>query len=242
MILTGSLILAGYSVENRLILGIDNSTDFLNIAISVEERIVEERHIRNKKVPSEILPVEVARMLSDHGYTIDDVSLIVVTLGPGSFTGIRVGLAFCKGIRAGKGIPLIGVPTLDLLVYHFAFMEGYYLCPLIDAKKGEVFLSLYHVLQDNIERITEYQAVKPEGLVDIIKTPCLCFGTGTILCEPVLSSIKGVKMVKDAFYRIYGEALIKEGLRRAVQSEIYDLKPIYGRRSEAEIKFNVKLS
>ena len=62
----------------------------------------------------------------------------------------------------------------------------------------------------------------------------------TALLNP--SFIKGVKMVKDAFYRIYGEALIKEGLRRAVQSEIYDLKPIYGRRSEAEIKFNVKLS
>jgi tRNA threonylcarbamoyladenosine biosynthesis protein TsaB len=228
-------------MENRLVLGVDNSIDFLNIAISIEEKLIEERNIRGKRAPSETLPVEVSHILSDHGYTIDNMSLIIVTLGPGSFTGIRVGLAFCKGLSIGKGIPLIGVPTLDVLALPLSFMEGHYLCPMIDAKKGEVFLSLYHISGGNIERLIDYQAVKPKDLGSVVKTPCVCFGTGVALCEEPLSSIDGVDMIKDAFYRISGETLIKEGLKRAAQTGQHDLNPIYGRRSEAEIKLGVKI-
>jgi hypothetical protein len=83
--------------------------------------------------------------------------------------------------------------------------------------------------------------VKPKDLGSVVKTPCICFGTGVVLCEETLSAVDGVDMIKDAFYRISGETLIKEGLKSAARAEQHDLKPIYGRRSEAEIKFGVKL-
>jgi tRNA threonylcarbamoyladenosine biosynthesis protein TsaB len=226
---------------SRLVLGIDNSIDFLNIAIAVEERLIEERHIRSKRAPSEILPLEVLQMLDDHGYKTGDLGLIVATLGPGSFTGIRVGLAFCKGLRAGGGIPLVGVPTLDVLASPFSFMETHYLCPMLDAKKGEVFLSLYKVSGGEIERLTPYQSVKPKEVAAIVKAPCICFGTGAHLFQPFVDGMDGLTIVKDGFSVLSGEALIREGLKRAEAAVPVDLKPIYGRRSEAEIKFNVEL-
>lgn len=226
-------------MENRIVLGIDNSMDFLSIALSIEDRIIEERHIRNKKTPSEILPVEISHMLSNNGYTINDIHLVAATLGPGSFTGIRVGIAFCKGLNAGSNVPLVGVSTLDVLASPFSFMEGYYLCPLIDAKKGEVFTSMYHVSDGHARRLTDYRSVKPEHLTDLIKTPCICFGTGTAICESVLSGIHDVRIIREGFLQISGEALIKEGLKKESISGKIPLEPIYCRKSEAEIKFNV---
>ena len=230
-------------MENRVILGIDNSLDFLNIAISSGDKLIEERHIGNKRVPSGIIPVEVSHLLSANGYTINDVYSMVVTLGPGSFTGIRVALAFCKGISSGKNIPLIGVPTLDVLASPFAFMEGHFLCPLIDAKKGEVFYSLYYVTHGEIERLEGYMSARPEDIGGIVKTPCICFGTGVRLCEAYLSSMSGgVTLIKDSFMRVSGEALIREGLKRLSSDTGGTMVPIYGRKSEAEIKFNVTLT
>jgi len=229
-------------LENRVILCIDNSLDSLNLVLAEENRIVAERRARNRRVPSEMLPIAVSGILADSGYGVKDITNILVTLGPGSFTGIRVALAFCKGINAALNIPVNGVPTLDVLSFPLAFMDGHYLCPLIDAKKGEVFCSLYRTRQGNIERLSEYHALKPQNIPALVKTPCVCFGTGTLLCEEALSGINGVTLVKDRFQAISGEALLKTGLPLIVGSPPGEVKPIYGRRSEAEIKFNVELT
>lgn len=228
-------------MQTRLILAIDNSLDFLNIALAHDHELLEERHVKPRKPPSQIIPGEVLQILADHSCPIDNVSLIVATLGPGSFTGIRVGLAFCKGLATGRNVPLIGVPTLDALVAPFSFMEGSYICPLIDAKKGEVFTSLYFVSHGNLERLSDYQALKPPDVPGIIRTPCLCFGTGTKICADLLSPIENVAFIGEGFSRISGEMLIREGLRREKQKTGNDLRPIYGRRSEAEIKFGVNV-
>jgi tRNA threonylcarbamoyladenosine biosynthesis protein TsaB len=228
-------------MHNRLVLALDNSLDFLNIALAHEEALLEERHVKPHKPPSQSIPGEVLQILADHDYHIEDLSLIIVTLGPGSFTGIRVGLAFGKGLASGRKIPLIGVSTLDVLASPLKFLEGHYLCPLLDAKKGEVFASLYHVSNGSIKRNSDYQALKPAEVTRTLKTPCLCFGTGVRICQNFLSSVDGVLLMKDDFSRISGEALIKVGLERASREKCHDLKPIYGRRSEAEIKFGVEV-
>ena len=228
-------------MQNRLVLAIDNSLDFLNIALAREDGLLDERHIKPHRPPSQIIPGEVLRILDDHNHTVDEVSLLVTTIGPGSFTGIRVGLSFCKGLASGKNIPLVGVPTLDVLASPFSFMEDHYLCPLVDAKKGEVFASLYGVSRGNVNRLTEYRALKPGDVPSTLQTPCLCFGTGVSICADTLGSMSNVVIMGQGFSRISGELLIREGLRREAHGARHDLKPIYGRRSEAEIKFGVNV-
>jgi len=230
-------------LENRVILCIDNSLDSLNLVLAEENRIIAERRARNRRVPSEMLPIAVSGILADSGYGFKDITNILVTLGPGSFTGIRVALAFCKGINAALNIPVNGVPTLDVLSFPLR-LHGWSLplAPSLDAKKGEVFCSLYRTRQGNIERLSEYHALKPQNIPTLVKTPCVCFGTGALLCEEALSGINGVTLVKDRFQAISGEALLKTGLPLITGSPPAEVKPIYGRRSEAEIKFNVELT
>jgi tRNA threonylcarbamoyladenosine biosynthesis protein TsaB len=222
-----------------LIAAIDNSLDLLNIAVADDEKILTERNIKSSQAPSEIIATALSSALADADRTIDDIKTIFVTLGPGSFTGIRVSLAFCKGISSSKKIPLIGVPTLDVLALPLAYREGSYLCPLINARKGEVFISLYFASRGTLKRLIDYRAVKPEAVSKIIQKPCICFGTGLTICEDILSATEGVTMEKDKYTMVSAEALIKAGIAMMTQSPDNKIKPIYGRRSEAEIKFNV---
>lgn len=225
-------------MENRLILAIDNSLDEFVIVLSADERIVEEKHIRSKKNTSEIIGSQVMEILDFHGFSVNQLNLIIVTLGPGTFTGIRVGLAFCKGLASGLNIPIVGVSTLDVLGAYFSSFEDYFIFPVIDAKKGEVFYALYVVENASLIRTTDYASKRPQDAVKHIKTPCICFGSGVNLCEPYISDKKETILIKDAFKNISGEQLIKVGLQKAITDERLPLIPVYGRKSEAEIKFN----
>jgi tRNA threonylcarbamoyl adenosine modification protein YeaZ len=222
-----------------LIAAIDNSLDFLNIAVADDGKILAERNIKSSETPSQIIATVLSDALADTGRSIADIKAVFVTLGPGSFTGIRVSLAFCKGITSARDIPLIGVPTLDVLAQPLSHMDGYFLCPIIDAKKSEVFLSLYHASKEKLKRLTDYRAVKPEMIHEIIRKPCICFGTGITACEPFLNGTEGVRIEHDTYRTITAGALITTGLDIMHSSAEYDTKLIYGRKSEAEIKFNV---
>ena len=214
--------------------------DFLNIALSAPDGRIDERRIKESRSVSEILPEKIEEILSANAATFADVSEIRVTLGPGSFTGIRIGLSFCKGIRAATGIPLQGIPTLDALAFPLIDKQGSYLCPLIDARKSEVFLALYHTSGTVLTRQTGYIAVKPEDVPAIIKTPCICFGTGLRIAEQYLSSLDGVTIIRDAHDHIRAATLVDEKIDTILNKHL-PLNPIYGRRSEAEIKFNVMI-
>lgn len=229
--------------KNDILLAIDNSLSSLTIVLSEGEHIMEERSIQGHRHPSEIIASCVAGILSDHACSINDVSTLIVTLGPGSFTGIRVALAFCKGIKTGRHIPLIGLPTLDVMAFPFRFMDGHYLSPLIDAKKGEVFFCLYHAQEKTIVRLTDYHAIKPEELIQYLKKPCIIFGSGAGLCKRLLHGYDGITIIDaEEFSRISGEALIRYGIEMMTHRERQMNEPIYGRRSEAEIKYGITIS
>jgi tRNA threonylcarbamoyladenosine biosynthesis protein TsaB len=229
-------------VAGKVVLAIDNSLDYLNLALGEDGTLIEERHGRLAEPTSEILALKVRTFLSDHGYLVQDLNTLAVTLGPGSFTGIRVALAFCKGLSQGLGIDLVGVPTLDVLAHPFRHMEGYQVVPLVDAKKGEVFAATYRASGGKLERESDYQAVKPAHVVDMLREPCLVFGTGLRLCEDFLREHPGAILVREEFSRVQGEALLRLGIDAHSTGEHVFAEPIYGRKSEAEIKFNVTIS
>jgi tRNA threonylcarbamoyladenosine biosynthesis protein TsaB len=222
-----------------LIAAIDNSLDSLNIAVANDEKVLAERNVISSRTPSEIIATVLSDVLADADRNIADIEAIFVTLGPGSFTGIRVSLAFCKGIASARNVPLIGVPTLDVLARPLSGMDGYFICPIIDAKKSEVFLSLYYVSKEGLKRFTDYRAVRPEMIHEIIRKPCICYGTGATICEQFLIGMEGVMIERDIYRTITAEALIKTGIDIMNNAAEHDTKLIYGRKSEAEIKFNV---
>jgi tRNA threonylcarbamoyladenosine biosynthesis protein TsaB len=227
-------------MEGEIVLAIDNSLEHLCIAISVGEEILEERRIKGRESPSQIIGEEVMQILEKRRLEIKDLSLLISTKGPGSFTGIRVALAFLKGIRAGLGIGLVGVPTLDCLAYPFSFLKGFYILPTIDAKKGEIFCALYLAEGLSIRRLTSYEARKPDIVLEMIREPCLIFGSGVKL---LADRIEGRHLIlhNGLFDHVPMQALIRLGIENAKRKE-ENVVPLYGRRSEAEIKFDVHLT
>jgi tRNA threonylcarbamoyladenosine biosynthesis protein TsaB len=226
-------------MANRLVLAIDNSIDHLVLALAGNRGLIEERRIKESRSPSQILPEAAGAILRSHGHTVRDLTGLVVTLGPGSFTGIRVALSFCKGIHAATRVHITGIPTLDALAFALTDREGSYLCPLVDAKKSEVFLSLYRVTGGTLTRLSPYTALRPKEAGKVVKTPCICFGTGSRLCEEHLAGIEGITMIHDEYDQVRGKVLVDDRLPLAGPGPSNDLKPVYGRRSEAEITFNI---
>ena len=102
--------------------------------------------------------------------------------------------------------------------------------------------ALYRAGEGSLERLSGYRAVKPGEIPAIVRTPCVCFGTGARLAEEFLAGMEGVTLIKDAFSAVSGERLIREALGRAAHGSAEEPQPIYGRRSEAEIKFNVAVT
>ncbi|HEX2966358.1 MAG TPA: tRNA (adenosine(37)-N6)-threonylcarbamoyltransferase complex dimerization subunit type 1 TsaB [Syntrophorhabdaceae bacterium] len=221
---------------------IDNSLDLLNIAVADNVTVLAQQSISNSEVPSSVIAVELSRTLERAGIEMKSIGTVFATLGPGSFTGIRVSLAFCKGICAAMDLPLIGVPTLDVLAQPFSTMEGSFLCPLIDAKKGEVFTCLYHVSEGVLRNISGYRSLKPADVPHFIRKPCICFGTGTPICEQFLVDAEGVRLEKNTYDQIRIPAFVSAGNIQLKNETQYETKPIYGRKSEAEIKFNLTVA
>ena len=222
------------------ILAIETATIAGSVAIIDDNAgLVGEIRVDVKVVHAERLMPSIEWLLKASNFHISDFDAFAVSIGPGSFTGIRVSLAFCKGISSAANIPLIGVPTLDVLAQSLSHMNGHFLCPIIDAKKSEVFISLYHASKGELKKLIDDRAVKPGTVTDIIQKPCICFGTGIIACEPFMHGTEGIKIEKNAYKAVTADALIKTGIDTMKNSMKYNAKLIYGRKSEAEIKFNV---
>jgi tRNA threonylcarbamoyladenosine biosynthesis protein TsaB len=228
-------------LASELLLAIDNSMEFLNVALAAGHDLLEERHIAGDRHPSEIIGVAVSRMLEDHGLSVSDLSRLIITVGPGSFTGIRVALAFSKGLCAGLNIPITPLPTLDVLASTLSFLEGRRICPLIDAKKGEVFAAQYLIRDREAILTAGYRSLRPEALEGIIEGPFVFAGTGIDVARPVLERLPGATILRQGFNRVTGEALIREGMKQGTAVSAGEVKPLYCRRSEAEIKFKVSV-
>jgi len=105
------------------------------------------------------LPAAVDELMRDAGIAIRDLSAIAVGTGPGSFTGLRVGLSYAKGLAAGARTKIVGIPSLDAMAFCGSCSAdahpGVKICPILDARKGEVYTCLYEVVNDALEKITD---------------------------------------------------------------------------------------
>jgi tRNA threonylcarbamoyladenosine biosynthesis protein TsaB len=125
---------------------------------------------------SEFLPPMVEQALAKSGARLEDVSLLVCGRGPGSFTGLRTGLALAKGLAFGAGVPALGVGSLDALAAGSGAPAGALVVPLIDARHQEVFAALYRVEEagsfgaPSARRLSEASAVRPGRLPDLIRS------------------------------------------------------------------------
>jgi len=165
---------------------IDSSGDTGSVALSENDRIIAFKSCNDQKEQAGFLQPAIKEMLDEKGISIHDLSAVAVTIGPGSYTGLRVGLATAKGLCFAAGLPLITLTTTYMMAAgarselnkSFPAYSSYYLCPMIDARRMEVFLALYdeqlHIIQEPAAFILD----APDMFTFKEDKPVFCFGNG----------------------------------------------------------------
>ena len=226
------------------VIAIETATMVGSIAILDAARVISEVTLNARATHSERLMATIDRLLSDSDLSIDDMDGIAVSIGPGSFTGLRIGLSAAKGLSYASGKPLLGIPTLDALALNMTF-SSYLICPIQDARKGEVYTALYRPGAKSPEKMTDDIVVSPDALAGMITEKTIFLGDGVNRYRELL-----VKQLGE----LYNEAPIPLQLPRASNVAMLALKrlekgdtddpftmiPRYIRKSEAEIRWREK--
>lgn len=147
------------------ILGIDSSGLVASVALVTDDNLTAEYTINFKKTHSQTLLPMLDEIVTMTGISLSDIDAIAVAAGPGSFTGLRIGSATAKGLGLALKKPLIGVPTVDGLAYNL-FGTDKVICPLMDAKRDQVYTGLYDYVDDKLHIISPQQAVSIDDIID----------------------------------------------------------------------------
>ena len=172
------------------VLGFDTSTDLLSMAVVEDERLVGELTVRDARGPTERLAVLLRDFLEHLGLTVRDVDALAVGIGPGSWTGTRVGVTTGKVLAFATGKPISGVPSFDAMVYGCGVQEGT-VCVLSDCGRDRVFCATYQVRDGAYRRVTDYAALPLQEALKGVSGRTLFIGQGALRHREALSALEG---------------------------------------------------
>ncbi len=228
-----------------LILTIENSGMCGSIALISGSHCIAEHSLLSKLTHSKRLLSTLDRVMVETETHWSDIDAIAISLGPGSFTGLRIGLSTVKGLAMATGIPLIGISSLDGLACQFSFTSQL-ICPLLDARKKEVYAALYRASENGcIELISDYLVLPPAELIGRIDEPTIFIGDGVEVYRDLLQEKLGRNALFANGHLNFAKAssIGFLALAKWQQKDFLDpasVTPTYIRPSDAEINFNKK--
>lgn len=244
-----------------LVLGVDTSTEFLSVALINGKKVLANYDAVGKLNHSALLVPTIKKAFAKAGKKIRDVALFSVGIGPGSFTGLRVGVTAIRGLAIALDKPLIGIPTMDAIAYngYQALRPGPILCqytvkgpaplicPILDAKKSQVYACIYRVSGDKIVKKSGYllesvdaliRRLNPLGMVrengkrSRTNGRILFLGDGVPLYKDRLLSGQGMnaEFIEDKRWFPKASVIAEMGLKKFQKGKgdnPYDLEPMY---------------
>lgn len=223
------------------LLAIETSTMVGGVAIMEDDTLIAESRINVKITHSERIMGAVDHMLTQSGMKIGDMDVFAIAIGPGSFTGLRVGLSTVKGLVYATGKRLVSVSTLEAFAWNVPFSK-YQVCPLLDARKKEVYAGIFRWDGNGFTRVMNEQTVRIDKLLSGINEPTIFLGEGSIIYKDNIKAWLNDSAIfghpQDMVPSPANVAYI--GMIKAKKGEFEDpirLVPLYIRKSEAEIKF-----
>ncbi len=225
------------------ILAIDTSTPFASIAIAVDNQIVAESLVNTNRTLSARLMPEIERLLTCADLKITDIDIFASSIGPGSFTGVRGGVATIQGLALATGKPCAGFSSLAMLAMNFS-LSSLLVCPLLDARKSEVYAALYDCSSPlPLARITDC-VLPPAAFLDQIAActdlPVIFAGEGAQRYHDLIAERCGDRAIFAPFplhspRAAHGIMLVADAVRRDALLEPRQLLPAYLRVSDAEM-------
>lgn len=219
------------------ILGIDTTATACSVALYSDRLLAQESVLHGPTHSQTLLPF-VKKVLEDGGCTLGELDLISISAGPGSFTGLRIGISAVKGLAFSDSIPCVGVSTLEALATNARILEGFTVCPVMDARRSEFYNALFRIENGVPIRLTEDRAISGENLA----AECASFsklivlGDGAEKFSAMFPGFLAALAPEDIRYQ-NGESVCLVGLRdheRGKTVSCNDLSPAYLRLPQAE--------
>jgi len=228
------------------ILAIDTSTMMGSIALSDNDQLIAEYQIGIKSTYSDVLLPVIDHLLNHAKVAIQEVDGFALAIGPGAFTALRIGVSLFKGLALSLGKPIVGISSLDGLAQNVCF-SNLLICPLLNARKGEVYTAFYKRNDDySIKKLTPDRVMNPEKLLDEISEEVVFLGDGSAFYKENITH----RLRKNAFFAPQhlncprASSISTLATKKFKNNEIMDadtLTPVYVRAPEAEIKLEKRI-
>lgn len=213
-----------------LLLSIDTATSVCSVALHENERLLASQHLHIDKSHSGLLTVLVEQVVNHAGFNLQDLAAVAISEGPGSYTGLRIGASTAKGLCFALDLPLVKVNTLQAMAQGMKKYaeEASLLCPMIDARRMEVYCML---ISSEGEIVQEPQAriiVENSFAEELEAHKMYFFGNGAQKCEPLLGKNKNARFIPDEVpSAVYVGELGVEKVRKQEFTDVAYFEPFY---------------
>jgi len=225
-----------------LILGISTSTKQVGAAIGGHEGVLASSHSARGKRHAESLAPSIDFVRRQARVELDEISAVAVDIGPGLFTGLRVGIAAAKAVAHALRVPMIGISSLDLLAWPLRHTSRE-IVAVIDARRGEVFYARYRPTPGGVQRLAEPVVCSPDDLraeLEATDHDYLVVGDGGLRYEDVLGDLISVEVAEQHLAYPNASSLVQLAHAKALREDFvqpWQLEPLYLRPPDAEINW-----
>lgn len=229
-------------ITEPIILSIELSGMYGSFALTCKDFCLCETSFYTTKTHSKNLIAQIDHLVSGSETDWQSISAIALSIGPGSFTGLRIALSTAKALCMAYNKKIIGIPTLDALARQVSYTSCN-ICPILDARKKEVYSAFYrYATPDKFERVSDYAAISPEQLVQKIDSPTIFIGDGTYVYGDLIKNSLGKLSIFQnltiGFPKASTVGLL--ALEKYFANDFMDpmnAAPLYVRASDAELNF-----
>jgi tRNA threonylcarbamoyladenosine biosynthesis protein TsaB len=209
------------------------------VGVADEDHVLAERSLPISGSHATSLLGLVQQVFAQAGISVSDLDAIAISRGPGSFTGLRIGMSVAKGLALATGAPVVGVCTLKGLAVAARPRLGF-VCAALDARKGEIYAATYRWHDSEIECVRPPEVLSPQSLIDTIPAPCLVVGDAVDVYgrQPRWQDRGGVEVAPFLVVSPSGGIVARLGAARlhaAGPDDVVGMEPTYVRPPEAEI-------
>ena len=228
-----------------LILGLDTATPQVSVAVGGHEGVLASVSSARGRQHAEVLVPAIEFTCRQARVELSEISVVAVDLGPGLFTGLRVGVATAKAMAHALRVPMIGVSSLDLVALPVRFSSKL-IVAAIDARRGEIFSACYRQVPGGVQRTDEPRVGSPEDLAsDLVARDedTLLVGDGALRHREIFESIAGVELADESLAHPSASSLVQLAHAHALREEFvkpWELSPLYLRKPDAEINWTTR--
>ena len=220
-------------------MAVNSAAESCGIAIMVDGRVQAAIRLNHGQTHSRFLMQAVDSALMLSRLALSDIDVFAATRGPGSFTGLRIGISTVKGLAFGSGKPVVGVSSLEALAYQAPGCASR-VCVMLDARRSEVYWCLYEYQHDRLSPITGEQVGSVNDLLEQIEGPCVAVGNAALLYADQLHEKFGsaIQLAPAVCHEIQPDTVAQLAWARFQQGEVEDpdsFVPVYLRKSDAQI-------